>query len=63
MQDALRIEAAQVAEAIRRGAKIMVCGGREMAQGVREALTEILAPMGITPQSLKSGGRYAEDTY
>lgn len=63
VQDRLRADAEAVRDLVARGAQVMVCGGREMAQGVREALTEILAPMGITPQSLKSGGRYAEDTY
>ncbi len=34
-----------------------------MAQGVREAMTDILAPLGVSPGSLKAGGRYAEDSY
>jgi sulfite reductase (NADPH) flavoprotein alpha-component len=63
VQDALRAEAAQVADAIRQGAKIMVCGGRDMAQGVGRALEDILAPMGVTPAMLKAGGRYVEDVY
>lgn len=63
VQDALRAEAPQVVEAIRQGAKIMVCGGRDMAQGVARALEDILAPMGLTPAMLKSGGRYVEDVY
>lgn len=63
VQDALRAEAAQVADAIRQGAKIMVCGGRDMAQGVARALEDILAPMGLTPAMIKAGGRYVEDVY
>ncbi|MFN4203871.1 MAG: PepSY domain-containing protein [Tabrizicola sp.] len=63
VQDALRAEAEQVAEAVRRGARVMVCGGREMAQGVGRALEEILAPSGLTPAMLKAGGRYVEDVY
>jgi sulfite reductase (NADPH) flavoprotein alpha-component len=63
VQDALRIEAAQVTEALRRGAKIMVCGGREMARGVTEALEDILQPAGLTPALLKAEGRYVEDVY
>lgn len=63
VQDALRAEAAQVAEAIGQGAKVMVCGGRDMAQGVGRALEDILAPMGLTPAMLKAGGRYVEDVY
>lgn len=63
VQDALRMEAAQVAEAITKGARIMVCGGRDMAQGVSRALDEILAPVGLTPAMLKAEGRYIEDVY
>ena len=53
----------QVTEAIRNGARVMVCGGRDMAQGVTRALEDILAPMGLTPAMLKAGGRYVEDVY
>ncbi|KFI26060.1 N-acetylglucosamine transferase [Haematobacter massiliensis] len=63
VQDALRAEAAQVAEAIRQGARIMVCGGRDMGRGVARALEDILAPLGLTPAMLKAGGRYVEDVY
>ncbi|MDO8882703.1 MAG: PepSY domain-containing protein [Pseudotabrizicola sp.] len=63
VQDALRLEAAQMADAIRAGAKVMVCGGREMAQGVTLALADILQPMGMTPAMLKAEGRYVEDVY
>lgn len=63
VQDALRLEGAQVAEAIRKGARVMVCGGREMARGVAAALAEILAPAGLTPAMLKAEGRYVEDVY
>jgi sulfite reductase (NADPH) flavoprotein alpha-component len=34
-----------------------------MAQGVRDALDDILAPIGLSPALLKAGGRYAEDVY
>ncbi len=63
VQDALRGEASQVAELIRNGARVMVCGGRDMAAGVADALAEILAPTGLTPAVLKSEGRYVEDVY
>nr|MCU0789959.1 hypothetical protein [Nitratireductor sp.] len=63
VQDALRNEAADVADAIARGARVMVCGGREMARGVSEVLAEILAPAGLTPAMLKAEGRYVEDVY
>lgn len=63
VQDALRGEATQVAELIRNGARVMVCGGRDMAAGVADALAEILAPTGLTPAVLKAEGRYVEDVY
>jgi sulfite reductase (NADPH) flavoprotein alpha-component len=63
VQDALRGEATQVADLIRSGARVMVCGGRDMAAGVAEALAEILEPAGLTPAVLKAEGRYAEDVY
>ena len=56
VQDALRGEAPQVARLIRDGARVMVCGGRDMAAGVADALAEILAPTGLSPAVLKDGG-------
>ena len=63
VQDVLRRDAAQVARLIRAGARVMVCGGRDMAAGVADALAEILAPAGLTPAALKAEGRYVEDIY
>ena len=63
VQDALTREATEVRRLIGEGARIMVCGGREMAAGVGAALTEILAPAGLTPATLKGEGRYVEDVY
>jgi sulfite reductase (NADPH) flavoprotein alpha-component len=63
VQDVLRAEASDVARLIRDGARVMVCGGRGMATGVSEALTDILAPLGLTPAALKAEGRYVEDVY
>jgi sulfite reductase (NADPH) flavoprotein alpha-component len=63
VQDALRAEARQVQAMIHSGARIMVCGGRDMAAGVRAAMTDILAPIGATPEFLKAQGRYVEDIF
>lgn len=63
VQDALRAEGAEIARLIRDGARVMVCGGRDMAAGVADALTDILAPTGLTPVALKAEGRYVEDVY
>lgn len=63
VQHALLEDAAQIAALIRSGARIMVCGGRDMAVGVSAALAEILAPVGLTPALLKAEGCYVEDVY
>jgi sulfite reductase (NADPH) flavoprotein alpha-component len=63
VQDALREDAEAIRHLIANGARIMVCGGREMAQGVRDAMVDILHPLGLTPATLRAGGRYAEDVY
>lgn len=63
VQDALCQETAEIVRLVHEGARIMVCGGRDMAAGVSAALTEILAPVGLTPAVLKAKGRYAEDIY
>ncbi|SIS82514.1 PepSY domain-containing protein [Phaeovulum vinaykumarii] len=63
VQDALRADGVRVARLIADGAQVMVCGGRDMAAGVAEALAEILAPHGLSPAHLKAEGRYAEDVY
>jgi len=63
VQDALRHDSARIAQLIKDGAQILVCGGRGMAAGVAEALSDILAPQGLTPAILKAKGRYVEDVY
>ena len=63
VQDALRIDADRIAKLISEGAQVLVCGGRDMAAGVTDALADILAPAGLTPATLKAEGRYVEDTY
>ncbi len=63
VQEALQLDADRVAALVRDGASIMVCGGRDMANGVKEILTEILAPDGLSPASLKKDGRYGEDIF
>jgi sulfite reductase (NADPH) flavoprotein alpha-component len=63
VQDALRGDAAEVVRLICDGARVMVCGGRDMAAGVADALADILAPAGLSPAMLKAEGRYVEDVY
>jgi sulfite reductase (NADPH) flavoprotein alpha-component len=63
VQDELRRDAKRLTKLVQSGAQILVCGGRDMAAGVREALEEVLSPLGLTPALLKAQGRYAEDVY
>ncbi|WP_457646155.1 PepSY domain-containing protein [Profundibacter sp.] len=63
VQDILRRDAAKIAALIEDGAQVLVCGGREMAAGVTQALHDVLAPHGLCPIELKAQGRYAEDVY
>jgi len=63
VQDTLREESAEIIRLVQAGARVMVCGGRDMAAGVSAALTDILATAGLTPALLKAEGRYAEDVY
>jgi len=63
VQDILRRDRARIARLIANGAQVLVCGGRDMAAGVAEAMTDILVSQGLTPAILKAEGRYAEDVY
>ncbi|MCD2172274.1 PepSY domain-containing protein [Rhizobium sp. C4] len=63
VQDAVRRDGQRLAGLIASGAQIMVCGGADMAAGVKAALGDILAPMNLTTAKLKAEGRYAEDVY
>lgn len=63
VQDAVRRDGPRLAALIASGAQVMVCGGADMAAGVKAALGDILAPLNLTPAKLKAEGRYAEDVY
>lgn len=63
VQDLLRRDSGQVADLLKAGGQVLICGGRAMANGVASVLTEILAPTGLTLAQLKAEGRYAEDVY
>ncbi|MET3900365.1 sulfite reductase (NADPH) flavoprotein alpha-component [Devosia sp. UYZn731] len=63
VQDGLRADTTTIRDLVGQGARIMVCGGSDMARGVRSALDDILAPLGETAQHLKATGRYLEDVY
>jgi sulfite reductase (NADPH) flavoprotein alpha-component len=63
VQDRLRGDADRLRALVANGAQVMVCGGRDMAAGVMQAMADVLAPTGLTPVALKAQGRYAEDVY
>ncbi len=63
VQDRLAAEAEAIRMLVRQGAQIMVCGGRDMAKGVRDALDQCLAPLGLSADALKQKGLYLEDAY
>lgn len=63
VQDRLLDEAGALRDLVRSGAQIMVCGGRDMANGVREAIDACLMPLGLSVQDLKREGLYLEDAY
>lgn len=63
VQDALRRDAARLRELLAGGAIVRVCGSRPMAQGVAQALDEILATLHSSVAQLKATGRYAEDLF
>ena len=63
VQTALRDDAACVRDLISRGAHVMICGGRDMGAGVRDAIDEIIAPLGLSVRALETEGRYATDVF
>lgn len=63
VQDRLLADASRLRQVINNGGQVLVCGGREMAQGVMTALDEILAPLKLDVSALRAEGRYLEDVY
>lgn len=63
VQDRVRADADRIAAMVAGGAQIMVCGGRNMAAGVSEAVADILTSKNINLATLKVQGRYIEDVY
>lgn len=63
VQDELIMNAEKIRQTIKGGGQVMICGGREMAQGVRQSLNEILANDGLNITDLKLQKRYSEDVY
>lgn len=63
VHDRVRDDATQMRHLIEDGAQVLVCGSRGMAKNVVGALNEILAPLSLDVQTLKTQGRYREDVF
>jgi sulfite reductase (NADPH) flavoprotein alpha-component len=63
VQDRIAADADTVRTLVARGAQIMVCGGRQMAQSLARALEDAVKPLGLDLMTLKMQGRYVEDVY
>jgi sulfite reductase (NADPH) flavoprotein alpha-component len=63
VQDRLRADAVHLADQIRRGGQILVCGSIAMARSVAIEVEEALAPLGLSVAGLRAEGRYLEDVY
>jgi sulfite reductase (NADPH) flavoprotein alpha-component len=63
VQDRLLADAQRLRELIAQGAQVMVCGGRQMADGVMHAWESILEGSGLSVAQLRTQGRYVEDVY
>lgn len=63
VQDAILADDIALRQLIEKGAQVLVCGGRDMASGVRQVFDSILTPLQVTVSDLKAKGRYLEDVY
>jgi sulfite reductase (NADPH) flavoprotein alpha-component len=63
VQTRLTEDAENMRKLIGSGGQILVCGSSAMAHSVRMALDEILAPLNLSVQTLRTTGRYREDVF
>ena len=63
VQDKVRGEAGRLAELLRQGASVMVCGGDAMASAVRAEFDAILGSIGQSVDQMKTRGQYLEDIF
>ncbi|PSF04695.1 nitric oxide synthase [Marinobacter fuscus] len=63
VQDKLRQDQKALRQLVETGAQILVCGGREMANGVRQVFDDLLAPLRLNVDVLQQQGRYLEDVF
>ncbi|SFM21561.1 PepSY domain-containing protein [Rugamonas rubra] len=63
VQNRLSEDADNMRRLIEDDGQVLVCGSRAMADSVRQALDQILAPLNLTVQALRDDGRYREDVF
>ncbi|WP_417515087.1 PepSY domain-containing protein [Marinobacter sp.] len=63
VQDAIIADETALRQLIEKGAQVLVCGGREMAAGVKQVFDSILKPLCMDVDGLRAEGRYLEDVY
>lgn len=63
VQDHVAANAALLQKLVADGAQVFVCGGLDMAHGARDAFDQLLGPLGLSTDALKTQGRYFEDAY
>lgn len=63
VQDAIMADETELRQLIEKGAQVLVCGGRDMAAGVRQVFDSILKPLHLDVNTLRTAGRYLEDVY
>ncbi|NWN90574.1 nitric oxide synthase [Marinobacter adhaerens] len=63
VQDAIIADEIALQQLVMKGAQVLVCGGRDMAAGVKQVFESILKPLGLDVETLKTNGRYLEDVY
>lgn len=63
VQDRVLERSSEIRRLVADGAQILVCGSIDMALGVRQAVDDCLAPMGLSSDQLRRSGRYLEDAY
>lgn len=63
VQDLITQDQADLRAEIAAGGQILICGGRDMANGVHLALAAALAPLGLDLPTLRRNGRLLEDVY
>ncbi len=63
VQDLITLDAAELRAEVAAGGQILICGGRDMAEGVGLALAGALAPLGLDLPTLRRNGRLIEDVY